>query len=276
MARAARWTLVMLILLAAFPAAGPPAAARTPATAPLPSSIAAIGDSITTATNACCLYRNWPSLSWATGSFALDATRSHYERILEHNPAIQGRLANNAVPGAKVADAPQQARRVVAQRAEYVTILIGANDLCAAGGMTSPEAFRASFEEALAILAQELPQARVFVASIPNLYRLWQALRDDPAAQRLWDAARICPPLLGRDRTEQERQAVLERERQFNRIMEAACARYPTCRFDGYAVFNYPFTRAHVSRLDYFHPSTEGQAMLAEVTWGASWWEQPL
>jgi hypothetical protein len=39
------------------------------------------------------------------------------------------------------------------------------------------------------------------------------------------------------------------------------------CRFDGNTVFNYPFQPRHVSIRDYFHPSLEGQRVLAEVTW---------
>lgn len=38
---------------------------------------------------------------------------------------------------------------------------------------------------------------------------------------------------------------------------------------DGNAVFNYPFQPRHVSTRDYFHPSLEGQRVLAEVTWNA-------
>jgi hypothetical protein len=34
----------------------------------------------------------------------------------------------------------------------------------------------------------------------------------------------------------------------------------------------FQFTRAMVSRLDYFHPSLLGQATLAAETWRASWW----
>jgi lysophospholipase L1-like esterase len=69
-----------------------------------------------------------------------------------------------------MADAPGQARRTVDQGAEYVTILMGANDLCGwDGALTPTSTFRAQFRETLEILRDGLPGGHVFVASIPNL-----------------------------------------------------------------------------------------------------------
>ena len=125
----------------------PAAAAPAPAP-PLPDSIAAIGDSITQAVDVCCFYGNWPGHSWSTGNVPLDGIASHYERIRAQNPAIRGHRWNNAVSGARMADAPGQARRTVGQGARYVTVLMGANDLCGWDGALTPTAtFRAQFTE---------------------------------------------------------------------------------------------------------------------------------
>ena len=52
-----------------------------------------------------------------------------------------------------MADAPGQARTTVGQVAQYVTILMGANDLCGWDGTLTPTAtFRAQFAETLDIL----------------------------------------------------------------------------------------------------------------------------
>ena len=101
---------VVLVLVTLAPAA--PAAAAPP---PLPDSMAAIGDSITQAVDVCCFYGNWPGHSWATGNVPLDGIASHYERIRAENPAIRGHRWNNAVSGARMADASGQARRTVDQ-----------------------------------------------------------------------------------------------------------------------------------------------------------------
>jgi lysophospholipase L1-like esterase len=246
------------------------AAAAAP---PLPDSIAAIGDSITQAVDVCCFYGNWPGQSWSTGYVPLDGIASHYERLRALNPAILGRRYNNAVSGARMADAPAQARRTVAQGAEYVTILMGANDLCGWDGTLTPTAtFRAQFQETLGILRAGLPGARVFVASIPDLHQLWSILRTEPLAQLVWQAAGICPSMLDVRNTPADRRAVVDREREFNAVLDAVCATWSNCRFDNYRTYNYNFTRDQVSRLDYFHPSLAGQATLAALTWQASWW----
>ena len=261
-------TLVLCATLWSGPA--PPASAGIS----LPNRMAAIGDSITRATNAWGWYGDHPRNSWSTGNSRFDGVRSHYERILAAKPAIAGRNHNDAVSGAKMADAQSQAARAVSQGAQYVTILLGANDACTSSRstMTSVDAFRTQFQSAMQTLQTGLPNARIFVSSIPNIYRLWQIYHEDPVARTVWKVARICQSLLSPLNTEEDRQAVLARVRAFNDVLAEVCGQYANCRFDGYAVFNYAFERRHVSRLDYFHPSLGGQGVLASVTWSTSWW----
>jgi lysophospholipase L1-like esterase len=250
----------------------PAAVAAAPAPPP-PDAMAAIGDSITQAVDVCCFYGNWPGHSWSTGNVPLDGIASHYERLRAQNPAIRGHRWNNAVSGAQMADAPGQARSTVGQGAEYVTILMGANDLCGWDGTLTPTAtFRAQFAETLDILGTGLPAGHVFVASIPNLYQLWSILRTDPVAQVVWQAAGICPSMLNFFNSPADRQAVIDREVELNQVLESVCATWSNCRFDNYLTFNYAFTRSMVSKLDYFHPSLSGQAALSTLTWNASWW----
>jgi lysophospholipase L1-like esterase len=264
--------LVLALAVTATPAraGGPAAEAAAP---PLPDSIAAIGDSITQAVDVCCFFGSWPSHSWSTGHAPLDGIASHYERIRARNPAIRGHRWNNAVSGARMADAPAQARRTVDQGARYVTILMGANDLCGWDGALTPTAsFRASFQKTLGILQAGLPDTHVFVSSIPNLHQLWSILRKNPLAQVVWQAAGICPSMLHFFNSPADRQAVVDRERELNRALDEVCATWVNCRFDDYLTYNYDFTPSMVSRLDRFHPSLAGQATLAALTWQASWW----
>jgi lysophospholipase L1-like esterase len=239
----------------------------------LPDSMAAIGDSITRAVDVCCFYGSWPGHSWSTGRVPLDGIASHYERLRALNPGIRGRRWNNAVSGAKMADAPGQARRTVGQRAQYVTILMGANDLCGRADTLTPTAsFRAQFAETLAILRAGLPASHVFVSSIPNLHQLWSVLRTDPLAQLVWQTVDICPSMLNFFNSPADRQAVIDRQRGLNNALRDVCATWSSCRFDNNLTYNYKFTRPMVSKLDYFHPSLRGQATLAALTWSASWW----
>jgi lysophospholipase L1-like esterase len=251
------------------------AAAPASAQAPPPNSIAGIGDSITRATDVCCWYGDHPPQSWSTGGGVFDGIRSHYERILAANPAIFRRNYNDARAGARMRDAQAQAQIAVAQQATYVTILLGGNDVCTSSQatMTSVADFRAQFAAAMAVLAAGLPAgSHVFVSSIPNIYRLWQLFHTNPAARFIWSAAQICQSMLSPNNTEQDRQAVLAREQAFNQVLAEVCSQYMFCRFDDYAVFNYQFSANQVSKLDYFHPSLSGQAVLASITWQRSWW----
>jgi hypothetical protein len=269
MGRVARIIVVTLVVVLAGLVARPAWAAP-----PMPSSMAAIGDSITRAYDVCCYYGDHPGQSWSTGYTSYDGIASHYERIKRANPAITGRGYNNAVTGAKMSAAPTQAAQAVNQGARYVTILLGANDLCtsSASTMTSTATFRAQFNQAMATLMAQDRKPYVLVSSIPNLYQLWQVLHTNSLARWAWANFHICQSMLGATRTEAERQQVVDRERAFNRILVEECARYARCRWDGGAVYNYQFSASQVSTLDFFHPSLSGQATLARVTWAASWW----
>lgn len=242
---------------------------------PLPSRMAAVGDSITRAADACCWYGDHPSDSWSTGGNIFDGVSSHYERILTLSPSIYGNHWNDAESGAKMSDGPRQASEAVSQAAQYVTILLGANDVCTSSPstMTSVTQFQSEFEQTMATLESGLPQgAHIFVSSIPNNYQLWQILHGDATARFVWSTFGICQSMLSPNRTETGRQKVLARERKFNDVLAQVCSGYANCRFDGYALFNFQFTTAMVSTLDYFHPSLKGQARLAGLTWSKSWW----
>ena len=265
-----RIRLAVVCFVAVF-VAGSPAASAAP---PLPNSIASIGDSITRATDVCCWYGDHPAQSWSTGGGRFDGIRSHYERILALSPGIYRHNYNDARAGAKMRDAPAQAQTAILQGARYVTILMGANDVCTSSRstMTAVSDFQTQFSATMSVLASGLPTSHVFVSSIPNVYRLWQLFRSDPTAQFVWSVAQICQSMLAPTNTESDRQAVLAREQAFNQVLADVCAQYAMCRFDDYAVFNYPFNSSHVSKLDYFHPNLSGQATLASLTWQRSWW----
>jgi len=270
MNRASRVVLLPLAVLL-LSLVAPPVTAATPP--PLPASMAALGDSITRAYDACCSYSDHPGQSWSTGYTWYDGITSHYERIKRVKPAIAGRAYNDAVTGAKMAAAPGQAAKAATQGASYVTILLGANDLCTSSPstMTSTDSFQRDFASAMAALAAE-PSRHIFVSSIPNLHQLWELLHTNSAVRTVWASAHICQSMLGATRTATERQQVVEREQEFNDILAEVCGSYDNCRWDGDATYNYQFSVSQVSPLDFFHPSLSGQAALARVTWAKSWW----
>lgn len=235
----------------------------------------ALGDSITLAYGACLAPADCPRNSWSTGNGT--SVNSHYKRILAENPAIKGHATNLAVSGATVSDLPGQAAAAVGTGAEYVTVLIGANDACHNGidGMTSVANFRAKLDEAFDTLAKGLPNARVLVASIPNVNQLWSAGHTHRTISTLWSAG-ICLALL--DNAESEAQADVDRRHRFqqrigeyNSQLAAACRRYGRkCRSDGGAVYDAKFSLDDVVVIDFFHPNVNGQNKLAKVTFPSS------
>ncbi|TMM38670.1 MAG: SGNH/GDSL hydrolase family protein [Actinobacteria bacterium] len=251
---------------------GAPSPTRKPPPANLPNSMVALGDSITAGVGSCLTLTSCPRNSWATGDGTL--VNSHYKRILKDNPAIRGHATNLAVPGATVADLAGQAAAAVAQRPDYVTILIGANDACrpTIDQMTSKARFQAAFTAALTALKTGLPMARVLVVSIPDVYQVWSAAHTRRAAQQVW-ALGVCPSLLVNP-TSTAAADVARRQRfrdqidAYDSVLAAACARYGSrCRYDNGTVHATPFGIAQLSLLDYFHPNEEGQSQLANLTY---------
>jgi lysophospholipase L1-like esterase len=263
-------TVLLLLILVTLSAAPTPPPAPDAA---YPGSMAALGDSITQAYNACCGPGNQAAQSWSTGSGPSDGITSHYERLLQFTSAIQGSNFNNSVSGAKASDLPRQAAEAVGQGAEYVTMLVGANDLCTPSveAMTPVEDFRSHVTQALAAMDGMRPRGRIFVSSIPNIYQLWSVLHQEPAARSAWSAARTCQSMLAASNTEEMRQLVVQRQAAFNAVLAEICAQYRNCRSDGGAVYSYAFSAAELSTLDYFHPGVQGQAKLADITWDAAW-----
>ncbi len=246
------------------------------ATTPYPSSIAAAGDSITRAYDVTWwgALRDNPAYSWSTGTNS--SVNSQYSRLLRLNPAIAGRAYNDARTGAKMSALDEQLKVVATQAAGYVTVLMGANDICTStiGSMTPSATVQAQFRQAMADLTSIRPGVKVFVSSIPNIYQLWSTLHTNRSATSAWRTFGICQSMLSASNTEQMRQQVVTREREDNAAIAAVCTTEFTqsCRWDNYATFNVTFTASDVSTVDYFHPSVAGQAKLAATTWNASFW----
>ncbi|GAA4907123.1 lysophospholipase L1-like esterase [Nonomuraea thailandensis] len=263
--------------LPAHAAAPPVRAARN--AQPVPGVMAALGDSISTGFNACGWYVSCTARSWSTGDSG--EVSSHYSRLTELSGTLHKHNLTFAAPGATSADLLGQMRKAIAAKADYVTILIGAQDACTRTeqSMTPVATYRQRLDAALAELRSGMPGARVLFASVPDVRRLWQVGKGNALARTFWGTGRICQSMLAaptstRRADDQRRARVRARVQAYNRAAAGACAAYGrNCRTDGGAVFSYPFTLDHVSKWDYFHPNTAGQRVLAERTYarGFTW-----
>ena len=274
---------VLMLLLAAVAAA--PAWAGKPAGAggghggggggggvvKLPNSMAAVGDSITRAFDVDWLHllSDSPADSWSTGTTS--SVDSQYLRILATNGKIRGHAYNDAQTGADSADLDAQLQTAAGQHVQYVTMLMGANDLCTSSTstMTSTDTFTARVTVALQHFVAADPGAHIFVSSIPNIRQLHDLFANDSTAQFTWSTFGICQSALGPNA---DLDAVQLQEKADNAALANACANITTCKWDGGAVYSYQFTVPDVSTVDYFHPSRTGQAHLAQVTWTHGFW----
>jgi lysophospholipase L1-like esterase len=240
----------------------------------LPNSMASTGDSITRgydATSSGCFLADCPQYSWSTGTSTVN---SHYQRLLVANPQISGQVYNDAKTGAKMTALDAQVKTAAGQGVQYLTVMMGANDVCTSSRatMTPTATLRSQFQTALTDFFAADPNAHVFVSSIPNVYQLWSVLHTNATARNAWSSFKICQSMLASTNTEADRQAVLTQEQDDNAALAAVCGQFANCKWDNLATFNYQFAASDVSTIDYFHPSVSGQAHLAATTWSAGYW----
>lgn len=166
---------------------------------------------------------------------------------------------------------------LVSADVEFVTILIGANDVCTATmtDMTPVDVFTTQFTTAMDTLTGIAPDAKIYVVSIPDIYQLWDVLHTNSTAVSRWNSFSICQSMLDNptstlDADVQRRATVAAHNVALNQALESVCGSYTNCSFDNYAVYNTGFLASDISTADYFHPSVAGQAKLADVAWRAS------
>ncbi|MGW5850597.1 SGNH/GDSL hydrolase family protein [Streptomyces sp. NPDC055254] len=233
-----------------------------------PTSIAAVGDSITRGFDACSVLADCPEVSWATGNDP--AVRSLASRLLG-DAAAPTRSWNYAVTGSRMADLPAQLTAAAGHAPDLVTVMVGSNDACrpTASSMTPVAEFRAGFETALAGLRAASPSTQVYVSSVPDLQRLWEQGKDSPMVRQVWKLgicqSMLADPLSAATGATARREQVRARVVEYNEVLREVCAKDPLCRYDGGAVFQYPFSADQLSRWDWFHPGRDGQARLAEL-----------
>jgi lysophospholipase L1-like esterase len=235
-----------------------------------PDSIAAVGDSITRAFDACEVLADCPEASWATGTDP--EVRSLAGRLLG-GADVTARAWNYARSSARIADLADQVGQAAAKRPELLTVMVGANDACRSdvAAMTPVAEFESSFTAALKRLRAASPKTYVYVASVPDLMRLWSEGRGNPTVRQMWELG-VCISMLAdpqaMDATAVERrQTVRDRVIAYNEVLKDVCTKDLRCRFDGNAVFEYPFGTKQLSQWDFFHPSKDGQARLAEIAY---------
>jgi len=254
---------VPILLVAALGLTATPATATTT----VPNHMAALGDSITRAfdVNGSYFLKDDPAESWSTGTDPKVASElSHLQAL---NPGIAS--DNDAVTGAKMSALAGQMATALGQGADYITVLMGANDVCTktvsgSTGMTPTATFQSQFSAAMAKVD---PNVQVFVSSIPNVNHLYDLFSKNSTAKFIWSLYGVCQDLLSSRATTAYRAAVAKQVQADNTALQTVCAAYANCKWDNLATYKVSFATSDVSTVDYFHPSISGQAKLAYYAW---------
>ncbi len=257
-------------------------------------------------------------LVWSTGYAAGDSVNALNERFelrdaaayTENNSSRDGAF-NQAISGSVMADFANQAQAVASAAvglpdgtAGMVTVLLGNNDVCAdsLADMTDPLQFENQYRAGLDVLAGAgfTDSVNVQVSSIPDIYWLWNAKRDNlwcrvfawpfvPCQNLLENAADDCASSASRQDPDtvypgdgancQRRKAFHAAIRDtYNPILRDVLDEYqgngllPNAEFVD--IFDVQFSSSHVNSGDCFHPSEAGHSLLAEKQWCRSRWSE--
>lgn len=227
--------------------------------------LGAIGDSITVACNAASVGDN-PGLSWSTGTD--NRVNSHLKKLaIWLKSDVQG--VNLAKTGARVADLGAQVVTLVNHKPDFVTVEIGANDLCAWKDDYAAKILQFGIElrSNISKLIENNPKVRILLASIPDIYGLWEIGSRRSECQLRWDLLGFCSPLLSSNATTQDRAAFVERWRIVNNTISSVADSFPQNVVFNSAVAAARISREHMSSIDCFHPSIQGQNLLSERAW---------
>jgi len=225
--RARRFWAVLGSLALVAGVAAPSSAVTATTPLPVPTSMAALGDSITIAYDIKSLLKADPTYSWSTGTQA--AVTSVYARLEARDTTSSIKRDNYAVSGARIGDLASQGATVT-QGTDLVTILMGANDACTKteAEMTPVADFRTRADSALTVLAGKGVK-QVVVASIPDVYKLWQVGKGSSSARFVWGLYGICQSMLKSPTSKlkadvDRRDRVRARVVAFNRVLAEECA----------------------------------------------------
>lgn len=294
--------------------------------APLPESMAAIGDSITAGAVAQFTTQSWydptdligllyrllrakfkgsvepaqrKDLSWSTGSNRRLWVHSHYAMLsyLAESHGRAGVKVNNAaVSSEDSGDALKQLSKVLDWSVEstgkgspdYVTILIGANDLCNDPGKlsTPTEVYRGRITKLIHEVLVRNQKSKVMVLELPNVNRVWEFARDKKLSRfknfqncsALWRQSNLCKSVLS-DLSPAERSRSINQNREYNRVLRETVAQF-AAQNGRYGRDRVRLARGFYDQelkfdefsIDCFHPNYSGQSNMGWKSFSQSWW----
>lgn len=310
---------VLLISLSGSPAI------QAAGNAEIPESMAAIGDSITAGAVAQFTTDSWihpnellgliyrlfavkiknsvepaqrKDLSWSTGINRQRWVDSHYALLsyLAYREGKHVEAYNAAVSQDDSRDLFDQLGNVMhwslttqnQAMPDYVTILIGANDLCQKNGVppTPVEVYRDRLTKVIHEILVRNKKSKVMLVELPDINRVYDFAKERrlsrikkfQSCSVLWRSANVCPSVLS-DLTPAERQKSRGVNMEYNRVLRETTARFNSGK-GGYGRDRVRLSRGFFNidlnfekmAIDCFHPNHRGQTDISINSFYQSWW----
>ena len=287
-----RWFTVAIIPAALVAASS--ALAKPPRLQP--TRIYGIGDSITQAYDSNFLFLNLPE-SWVNGFHGSSEASQGFVDVNSHNQ----RLANafgveinvmGASAGVGMGEMAGQALAASTVQPNYVTVMLGGNDICRNSPADVPTslAFALDYIDGVAGLDPGIfgvagglpPGSTVYTAAVPDVKQLYEVGMSQSGlfgldCTTLWDFDLFgltfpCGSMLSSSRTEAERLQLQSLNSEYNVFLAALSEALDAISENVYwqftwTVWTHPVQANEISGIDCFHPSSQGQAVLSEITW---------
>lgn len=253
-----------------------------------PLRLYSIGDSITTGFDSWFVGSN-DAVSWVNGFHGFWQNLLGVPDIQSVNQRISAAYGESgrtnfmaAANGARWDDGVGQTGDVIGEAPTYLTIMLGGNDVCrdSIAELPTDAELRGHVRDTLNVLNNQLPAgATVHVAGIPDVKRLHDVGLAEKGllgidCQAIWATTALgfpCGSMLSSSNTEADRLYVQQRNFAYNDIIEEEVAAKDSLSGRVYFEFTQAedvvFTGDDISSIDCFHPSSDGQALIAELAW---------
>lgn len=218
---------------------------------------AVLGDSVSTGFNS---EKKWNNLenSWASGT-AID---SHFSRLHKKFPNKKISVINLAIPGVDTSDIERQAKVAARIHLDYVTILIGSNDLCR--GFHDVDIYEQRIRSAIKIITNRSPKVKILISSIPNIPEVRHVAKD-LSCDRTWSKVMMMCDVSDEDK-------FYDVWWRMNTILDIISRSNDNVIFSDSLMMR-EIKKDSISKIDCFHPNLKAQKEIAEMTWNDGWFK---
>lgn len=232
---------------------------------------------------------DYPVYNWSTGTDS--NIQSHWRRIAElsdvnikqHNVAVSGATSENLQMELEKLNEWSK-KNLKQEYPDYVTLLIGGNDVCIYPGgktePTTPRRFIENMDKIVKNILTKSPRTKMMLVTLPNFITMTNMLRNQrlfsgrKTCEWIWKQAGICVNFT----LEKDKEKVAAYQQtliQYNLGLEAIAKKYKKRLGDRIRVSNR--VEHHVwgkddFSIDCFHMSQEGMKEFSDLVWRDTWW----